>query len=63
MADSTRIAILQGLMQTPTAVAELVAMTGGTQSNISNHLSVLRSHRLIYGERQGRQTTGRLSHR
>jgi hypothetical protein len=61
MADSTRIAILRGLMRTPAAVAELVAMTSGTQSNISNHLSVLRSHRLIYGERQGRQVVYRIA--
>jgi hypothetical protein len=55
MADPTRFAILQGLMQAPAAVAELVAMTGATQSNISNHLSMLRAHHLICGERRGRQ--------
>jgi DNA-binding transcriptional ArsR family regulator len=61
IADPTRFAILQGLMQTPAAVAELVAMTGATQSNISNHLAVLRAHRLIRGERQGRQVVYRIA--
>ncbi|HET8521699.1 MAG TPA: metalloregulator ArsR/SmtB family transcription factor [Thermomicrobiales bacterium] len=61
IADPTRFAILRGLMHGSVAVAELVATTGATQSNVSNHLAVLRAHHLIRGERRGRHVVYRIA--
>lgn len=57
IADPLRLAILQRLMEGAAAAGELVAVTGASQPNISNHLRVLRQHGLVEAERAGRQMT------
>jgi DNA-binding transcriptional ArsR family regulator len=60
LADPVRLAILQRLLEGPAAVAELTAVTGSGQSNVSNHLAVLREAGAVTGRRRGRQTFYRL---
>lgn len=55
LGDPIRLTVLQLLMGGPTAVSELVSLTGSSQSNISNHLAVLRRAKLVRSIRQGRQ--------
>jgi DNA-binding transcriptional ArsR family regulator len=55
LADPVRLAILQHLMGGGAAVSELVAITGASQPNVSNHLNVLRKRALVRAVRQGRQ--------
>jgi DNA-binding transcriptional ArsR family regulator len=55
LADPVRLAILQHLMGGGAAVSELVAITGATQPNVSNHLTVLRKRGLVRNMRMGRQ--------
>lgn len=57
LADPVRLAILQSLMGGPATVSELMALTGATQSNVSNHLAVLRERELVQTKREGRQVT------
>jgi DNA-binding transcriptional ArsR family regulator len=54
LGDPLRFALLQHLMAGPAAVAELAAETGASQSNVSNHLALLRAERLVRNERRGR---------
>ena len=55
LADPLRLALLQALMAGPATVSELMAETGASQSNVSNHLSILRERGLVRAVRQGRQ--------
>lgn len=55
LADPVRLALLQALMAAPATVSELMAETGASQSNISNHLALLRERGLVRVTRQGRQ--------
>lgn len=55
LADPVRLAILQSLMSGPATVSELMALTGATQSNVSNHLALLRERGLVRATRQSRQ--------
>lgn len=55
LADPLRLALLQALMAGPATVSELMAETGASQSNVSNHLAVLRERGLVRATRQGRQ--------
>ena len=55
LADPLRLALLQALMAGPATVSELMAETGASQSNVSNHLAVLRERGLVRVTRQGRQ--------
>lgn len=55
LGDPVRLEVLQHLMGGPTTVSELVSVTGSSQSNISNHLAVLRRSKLVRSVRQGRQ--------
>ncbi len=54
LGDPVRLAILQALAVGPCTVGELVATTGRSQSNVSNHLGCLRDCGLVVGEQQGR---------
>jgi DNA-binding transcriptional ArsR family regulator len=56
LADPLRLALLQQLMGGPATVSELVALTGATQPNISNHLALLRQRGLVRATRHGRQS-------
>ena len=55
LADPVRFKILERLSDGPAAVSELVLLTGQAQSNVSNHLSVLRARGLVGATRLGRQ--------
>ena len=55
LADPIRLSVLQHLMGGPASVSELVALTGASQSNVSNHLALLRERRLVRAAKQGRQ--------
>jgi DNA-binding transcriptional ArsR family regulator len=55
LADPLRLAVLQHLMGGAAAVSELVAVTGVTQPNVSNHLAILRQRGLVRATRVGRQ--------
>jgi DNA-binding transcriptional ArsR family regulator len=61
LADSSRLSILQLLVDGPFNVGEIVEATGLTQSNVSNHLSCLRDCGLVAGTRQGRHVLYELS--
>src|SRR5215469_9261187 len=54
LADPLRLVILQHLMAGPATVSELQSLTGASQSNISNHLALLRERNLARATREGR---------
>jgi DNA-binding transcriptional ArsR family regulator len=60
LGDGVRLELLHRLLEGPASVADLVASTGSSQSNMSNHLSVLRHRGLVLAERRGRQRRYRL---
>lgn len=55
VADPVRLRILEHLMGGSAAVSELVAATGASQSNVSNHLTLLRKRGLVRAVPMGRQ--------
>src|SRR5215470_6171948 len=55
LADPVRFRIVERLTDGPVAVSELVLLSGQSQSNVSNHLAVLRAQRLVTVTRIGRQ--------
>ncbi len=54
LADPLRLVILQHLMEGPATVSELQSRTGASQSNVSNHLALLRERDLVQATREGR---------
>lgn len=52
--DSSRLAILEELREGTLSVGEIVARTGLSQSNVSNHLNCLLDCGLVVREQQGR---------
>jgi len=52
--DPVRLRLLQELMAGPAAVSELVRRLKAGQSNVSNHLSLLRAAALVVSRRRGR---------
>src|ERR671915_794193 len=60
VAEPVRLAILERLLNGPATVADLVARTGATQPNVSNHLAVLREAGLVRAVREGRTAVYRL---
>ena len=61
LGDPTRLMLLQTLMRRVAPVSELLAATGTTQSNLSNHIKLLRDSGLIEGTREGRQIVYRIA--
>jgi len=61
LADRVRLAMLERLMDGPAAVSELMLRTGEAQSNVSNHLAVLREAGIVSVTRRGRQRLYELS--
>lgn len=59
--DPSRLSILEAVRRRPLTVSEIVATTGLSQSNTSNHLACLRDCGLVTAEQQGRFVTYRLS--
>jgi DNA-binding transcriptional ArsR family regulator len=55
LGDPIRFKILERLTDGPAAVSELVLVAGEAQSNVSNHLAVLRDRGLVNATRIGRQ--------
>lgn len=54
LADPLRLIMLQHLMAGPATVSELQSLTGASQSNVSNHLALLRESDLVRSTREGR---------
>jgi len=54
LADPSRMDVLDALMGGEATVSELLARTGASQSNLSNHLAVLRRHGIVRASRAGR---------
>jgi ArsR family transcriptional regulator, cadmium/lead-responsive transcriptional repressor len=52
--DPSRLSILEVLRDGPRTVSEIVAVTGLSQPNVSNHLSCLRDCDLVIAQQQGR---------
>jgi DNA-binding transcriptional ArsR family regulator len=55
LADPVRLALMQHLLGGAASVSELVAVTGASQPNVSNHLNLLRQRGLVRAMRLGRQ--------
>lgn len=53
LSDPMRLKILHELATDELTVTDIVERTGGSQSNISKHLSTLLSHGLVSRRRQG----------
>ena len=53
LADPLRLLILRRLLEGPVNVAELVAASGASQPNVSNHLALLRRRGLVAGPTVG----------
>lgn len=60
-ADPSRLAILEALREGPRAVSDVVAATGLSQPNVSNHLACLLECGLVLREPRGRFVIYRLS--
>ena len=56
-----RLALLHALATGDASVGDLVASSGSTQSNVSNHLAVLREAGLVAADREGRVVRYRLA--
>ena len=54
LGDASRLSILDALRAGPLSVGEIVASTGLSQSNASNHLRCLSECGLVAGEQRGR---------
>lgn len=61
LADPSRLSILEALRAAPQTVSEVVAATGLSQSNVSNHLACLRDCGLVAREQEGRYVRYELS--
>jgi DNA-binding transcriptional ArsR family regulator len=59
--DASRLSILESLLPGPLTVGEIVARTGLTQPNASNHLACLRDCGLVTSQQSGRHVTYSLS--
>ncbi len=62
LADPLRLSVLQHLLRGGAAVSELVAETGASQPNVSNHLAILRRRGLVRATRVGRQMVYEVAH-
>ena len=60
-ADASRLSIVEALRDGPRNVGDLVAATGLSQSNVSNHLACLLDCGLVAREQRGRFVFYRLS--
>lgn len=61
LADTTRLAVLEILMQEPRHVGELNEVLGLDQSLLSHHLAILREAGLVEATRDGKAVLYRLA--
>ncbi len=61
LGEPTRLKILERLFRSPASVGEILASVGGTQANVSKHLAVLRSGRLVGHTKAGNRTVYRIT--
>jgi DNA-binding transcriptional ArsR family regulator len=61
LSDPVRFAILARLLEGPATVGTLTAATGAGQSNVSNHLSLLRRRGFVRARKEGRQMEYRIA--
>ncbi len=61
LGDPVRLMIMQALVRREASASELMAMTETTQSNLSNHLKLLRENELVLAKREGRQIMYRVA--
>jgi ArsR family transcriptional regulator len=61
IAHELRLAVLCHLMDGPMCVAELMAATNASQSNLSQHLSKMRLMGILHKERRGVQIYYRIA--
>lgn len=59
--DPSRLSIIEALRDGPHTVGEIVAATGLSQPNVSNHLGCLRDCGLVVAERNGRYVSYHIS--
>ncbi|HET8996143.1 MAG TPA: metalloregulator ArsR/SmtB family transcription factor [Acetobacteraceae bacterium] len=55
MGDPSRLSIILACLQAPLAVAEVAERTGLSANLVSHHLRLLRTGRILRGERRGKQ--------
>lgn len=56
LGEPMRLRILERLFRTPASVGEILASVGGTQANVSKHLSLLHAGGLVSRHREGLKT-------
>src|SRR5512132_1561543 len=61
LGEPTRLKILERLFHSPASVGEILEAVGGTQANVSKHLAVLRSGRLVSGRKDGNRSVYSIS--
>jgi len=61
LAHETRLAVLCHLLQGPMCVQELMAVTGTSQSNLSQHLSKMRLMGILQSEKRGQHVYYRIA--
>lgn len=61
LADTTRLAVLESLMDKPKRVGELMELLGVEQSLMSHHLALLREAGLVEAARDGKSVLYKLS--
>jgi len=61
LSEPMRLKILERLFSSPASVGEILDTVGGTQANVSKHLAILRSGRLVSGRKEGNRTVYSIS--
>jgi ArsR family transcriptional regulator, virulence genes transcriptional regulator len=61
MGNPARLLIVHILRDGSKGVTEIIQATGLAQSQVSQHLSVLRAHNIVTAERQGREIIYRIA--
>lgn len=61
LAEPMRLRLIQALFEAERSVGELVAVTGGTQANVSRHLQTLAAAHILARRKEGLQVFYRIS--
>ncbi len=61
LGEPMRLKILERLFRSPASVGEILDSVGGTQANVSKHLAVLRTGRLVSARKEGNRTVYSIS--